>query len=78
MTPAEFQVLLDARVKHVYDGYDFADTINAQMCRVTAHMPDVELAVFKLLRMKEQEEQPADNGINAFKAWVSATGGETI
>ena len=76
MTPAEFQVLLEARVKHVRDGYDFLDSLNAQMCRLTLRMPDVDLHLFKLIR--EKEEQPADNTVDVFKQWVSATGGETI
>ena len=77
MTPAEFKVLVDARIKYVYDGYELLDALNAQLCRITIHRPDVELNVFKLLHRNE-EQKPADNTVDAFKAWVSATGGETI
>ena len=77
MTPAEFSVLLDSRRSQQRQVFDFYDTLNALSVRMSVG-GSCKVEDFKLIRTEVLEEQPVEDSVSAFKAWVNATGGKTI
>ena len=78
MTPAEFTVLADSRIKHYRDNIDVMDALNALNCHITLGNSDVKLSDLRMFTQNESIEQPAADTVSVFKQWVTATGGETI
>ena len=48
MTPAEFNVLVDSKIKHERQILSFYDTLNALNCQVTLQNPEAKLDTFKI------------------------------
>jgi len=81
MTPAEFNVLADSKIKHERQILSFYDTLNALNCQVTLQNPEAKLGTFKIVPDEEIVEPKImsdDDVVNVMKQWVTATGGETI
>ena len=79
MTPAEFSVLVDSRLKHYTQTIDVMDAINALNCQVTLGNPEVRMDNFRLFASVDVPcEQPIDDSVSIFKQWVKVTGGETV
>jgi len=81
MTPAEFTVLLDSKIKYERLNMDFYDTLNAFNCQVTLGNKDLKIKDFKIIaedEIVESEPMSVDTTVNAFKQWVTTTGGTTI
>ena len=78
MTPAEFNSLMDSRVKHYNSHIDVMDVLNALNCHVTLGDATAKLSDFRMFMPEVTIEQPAANTVDVFKQWVTATGGETI
>ena len=81
MTPAEFTVLLDSRIKSERLKMDFYDNLNAFNCQVTLGYKDLKTSDFKILA-KDVIDEPKimsdDDVVDVMKQWVTATGGKTI
>lgn len=81
MTPAEFNVLVDSKIKHERQMLGFYDTMNALNCLITLRNPEAKLENFKIIpdeEIIEPKPMSDDQSVNAFKQWVTATGGKTI
>ena len=81
MTPAEFTVLLDSRIKSERLKMDFYDTLNALNCQITLGNSDVKLNDFKIITedvIDEPKIMSDDDVVDVMKQWVTATGGKTI
>ncbi len=79
MTPAEFNVLVDSRLKHYSSTVDVMDALNALNCQVTLKNSELKMNDFKLFATSETPvEQQTEDSVSIFKQWVTVTGGETI
>ena len=81
MTPAEFTVLLDSRIKSERLKMDFYDTLNAINCQVTLGNSEVKMVDFKIISedvIDEPKIMSDDDVVDVMKKWVTATGGKTI
>ena len=81
MTPAEFIVLLDSRIKSERLNMDFYDTLNALNCQITLGNSEVKLNDFKVITedvIEEPKIMSDDDVVDVMKQWVTATGGKTI
>ena len=79
MTPAEFTVLLDSKIKQERLILEFYDNLNALNCQLTLKNPDLKLRDFKMIPVDEiVEQQPVDDTVNVFKQWVVVTGGDAV
>ena len=79
MTPAEFAVLVDSRLKHYRAHIDVMDALNALNCQVTIGSSEVKMDDLRLFTSDEiVSEQPTESTVSIFKQWVTVTGGETI
>ena len=81
MTPAEFNVLVDSKIKHERQMLTFYDTLNALNCQITLRNPEAKLEAFKIIPDEEIVEPKImsdDDVVDVMKQWVTATGGKTI
>ena len=81
MTPAEFTVLLDSRIKYERLNMDFYDTLNAFNCQVTLGNKDLKISDFKIITedvIDEPKLMSDDDVVDVMRQWVTATGGKTI
>ena len=79
MTPSEFSVLVDSRLKHYSSTVDVMDALNALNCQLTLQNSELKMDDFRLFSKSETPvEQSTDNSVSIFKQWVTVTGGETI
>jgi len=81
MTPAEFTVLLDSKIKYERLNMDFYDTLNAFNCQVTLGNKDLKIKDFKIItedEIVESEPMSDDDVVDVMRQWVTATGGKTI
>ena len=81
MTPAEFNVLVDSKIKHERQMLAFYDTLNALNCQITLRNPEAKLDAFKIIPDEEIVEPKLmsdDDVVDVMRQWVTATGGKTI
>ena len=79
MTPSEFSVLVDSRLKHYSSTVDVMDALNALNCQLTLQNSELKMDDFRLFSKSETPvEQSTDNSVSIFKQWVTITGGATI
>ena len=81
MTPAEFNVLVDSKIKHERQILGFYDTLNALNCQVTLRNPEAKLDAFKVIPdevIDEPKIMSDDDVVDVMRQWVTATGGKTI
>ena len=81
MTPAEFNVLVDSKIKYERQILGFYDTLNALNCQVTLRNPEAKLDAFKVIPdevIDEPKIMSDDDVVDVMRQWVTATGGKTI